>query len=124
MGQMIPFNPKRLQAALMGTFLAFATLIAVAPCAAAAQPAPAPSPRTVSGWAQYPRMILERTYAGPLQDTVIQRWRDPADGTVCFIYLPITAQHSPPLPNGFVQYGANTIGSISCAPGQPKPTAR
>ena len=51
---------------------------------------------------------------GPLQDTVIQRWRDPADGTVCYIYLPITAPHSPPTGSGYVQYGANTIGSISC----------
>jgi hypothetical protein len=41
-------------------------------------------------------MQLERQFAGPLQDTIIQRWRDPVDGTICYIYLPITAQHSPP----------------------------
>jgi hypothetical protein len=75
-------------------------------------------------------MQLERQFAGPLQDTIIQRWRDPADGTVCYIYLPITAQHSPPTQSGYVQYGANTIGSISCvgSPGAPAraapPTAR
>ena len=65
-------------------------------------------------WAQLPRMQLERQFAGPLQDTIIQRWRDPVDGMICYVYLPITAQHSAPGQGGFVQYGANTIGSISC----------
>lgn len=59
-------------------------------------------------------MQLERQFAGPLQDTLIQRWRDPIDGTACYIYLPITAAHSAPTQDGFVQYGANVIGSISC----------
>ena len=63
-----------------------------------------------------PRMVLERQFAGPLQDTLIQRWRDPADGTICYIYLPITAPHSSPTQSGYVQYGPNSIGSISCAP--------
>jgi hypothetical protein len=67
-----------------------------------------------SEWAQLPRMQLERQFAGPLQDTIVQRWRDPVDGSVCYIYLPITAQHTPPTPAGYVQYGANTIGTISC----------
>jgi hypothetical protein len=70
-----------------------------------------------SQWQQLPKMQLERQFSGPLQDTIIQRWRDPVDGTTCYIYLPILAQHSPPLATGFVQYGANTIGSISCMPG-------
>ena len=70
-------------------------------------------------WSKLPRMQLERQFAGPLQDTVIQRWRDPVDGVVCYIYLPITAAHTPPTPSGFVQYGANTIGTISCLPPQP-----
>ena len=61
-------------------------------------------------------MQLERQFSGPLQDTIIQRWRDPVDGTTCYIYLPIMAQHSPLMTTGFVQYGANTIGSISCMP--------
>ena len=65
-------------------------------------------------WAQLPRMQLERQFAGPLQDTIVQRWRDPVDGTICYVYLPITAQHTPPAQGGFVQYGANTIGTISC----------
>lgn len=61
-------------------------------------------------------MQLERQYAGPLQDTLIQRWRDPVDGTTCYLYIPVSVQHSPPMAAGFVQYGANTIGSISCMP--------
>ncbi len=69
-------------------------------------------------WDKLPRMELERQFAGPLQDTVIQRWRDPVDGTICYIYLPISAPHSPPTPSGYVQYGATTIGTISCHPGQ------
>jgi len=82
---------------------------------AAADARPAPS----SAWSRYPRMQLERTFAGPLQDTIVQRWRDPESGFVCYLYLPITAQHSAPLANGFVQYGPNAIGSISCAAGPP-----
>jgi hypothetical protein len=65
-------------------------------------------------WAKLPRMQLERQFAGPLQDTVIQRWRDPVDGVICYLYLPITAPHSPPTASGYVQYGSNTIGSLSC----------
>jgi hypothetical protein len=61
-------------------------------------------------------MKLQEQFAGPLKDTVIQRWEDPATGTVCYLYLPITVQHSPPTPTGYVQYGANYIGSISCLP--------
>jgi hypothetical protein len=68
-------------------------------------------------WSKLPRMQLERQFAGPLQDTIIQRWRDPVDGAVCYIYLPITAAHTPPTPTGYVQYGANTIGTLSCLPG-------
>jgi hypothetical protein len=29
-------------------------------------------------------------------------------------FQPVVVQHSPPTPTGFVQYGANGIGSISC----------
>jgi hypothetical protein len=76
-------------------------------------------------WAKMATMRLERQFAGPLQDTLIQRWRDPADGTVCYVYLPITAAHSPPTETGYVQYGSNTIGSISCfAPPSPNPPVR
>ncbi|MGA0601820.1 hypothetical protein ACO2Q3_14025 [Caulobacter sp. KR2-114] len=103
---------------------------ALAAPAAFAQPAPArpagpaPAARPSSAWSQYPRLQLERTFAGPLQDTVIQRWRDPESGVVCYLYLPITAQHSAPLANGFVQYGPNAIGSISCAVEGTRPPGR
>jgi hypothetical protein len=63
-----------------------------------------------------PRMVLEAQYQGPMQDTLVQRWRDPANGAICYIYLPVVVQHSPPTPAGFVQYGPNGIGSISCIP--------
>ena len=58
-------------------------------------------------------MQLEAQYAGPLRDTLIQRWRDPVDGTLCYIYLPIIVQHGAG-PANLVQYGPNNIGSISC----------
>jgi hypothetical protein len=89
------------------------------------QPSPQQQSPQQSTWQQLPHMQLERQFAGPLQDTVVQRWRDPVDGTICYIYLPITAPHSPPTASGYVQYGANTIGSISCAQGEPaKPANR
>ena len=94
----------------------------------AQQPAPsAPSAQQfqpAGEWQKLPKMVLERQFAGPLQDTVMQRWRDPIDGTVCYIYLPISAPHSPPTASGFVQYGANTIGSISCTPAAPAAVRR
>ena len=96
-------------------------LVLAIPSIAVAQQAAAPRPQQPPSWAQMPRMQLEQQFAGPLQDTIIQRWRDPADGTVCYIYLPITAPHSPPVPSGYVQYGANAIGSISCT-APPAPT--
>ena len=84
---------------------------------AAALLAPLPATAQNTEWSKLPRMHLDRQFAGPLQDTIIQRWSDPVDGTVCYIYLPITAAHTPPTPSGYVQYGANTIGSVSCMPG-------
>jgi hypothetical protein len=81
-------------------------------------------PTASSEWSRLPRMELERQYAGPLQDTIVQRWRDPADGTICYIYLPITAEHSQPTASGFVQYGANAIGSVSCFAGPVAPAAK
>ncbi len=61
-------------------------------------------------------MQLEETYAGPLKDTVIQRWRDPANGTTCYIYLPIIVRHAGTAPSALTFYDANAIGSISCVP--------
>lgn len=62
-------------------------------------------------------MELQQMFGGPFRDTIIQRLRDPDDGTICYIYLPMSAQHTPPTSNGYVEYGATTIGSISCVPG-------
>lgn len=45
-------------------------------------------------WQRAPRMTLERQFAGPLMDTIIQRLRDPVDGSVCYVYLPISASHT------------------------------
>jgi hypothetical protein len=67
-----------------------------------------------SQWTKFPRMQLLRQFAGPLQDTIVQVWRDPTDGVLCYIYLPIIVQHSPPVHSGYVEYGANAFGSISC----------
>src|SRR5436190_9955979 len=106
--------------ALMAALAAFAPLMA-----SAQQPQPPQPAQPQSTWDTMPRMQLERQFAGPLRDTVVQRWRD-TDGTVCYIYLPISAQHSPPSATGFVTYGSNTIGSISCFPAprsNPQPAA-
>jgi hypothetical protein len=81
----------------------------------AAQPAPPTHP-------QLPRMQVIAQFGGPLQDTLIQRLRDPIDGTTCYVYLPIAVHHTPPgAETGYVEYGANTVGSISCfAPPVPR----
>jgi len=106
------------------SYAAVAALVAAAwPSAILAQQQPAQvAPQQFqqsAEWAKLPKMVLERQFAGPLQDTVIQRLRDPVDGTICYLYLPISAPHSPTTATGFVQYGPNTIGSINCVPGPP-----
>ena len=68
--------------------------------------------------AHAPAMKLEGQFAGPLTDTTIERWRDPVDGTVCYVYLPIAVAHSAG-PSGLVQYGSANIGSLSCFAGSP-----
>jgi hypothetical protein len=97
------------------------TIISVAALAQAPSPQqqqqpqqPQPAPK----WEQMPRMTLEAEFAGPLRDTTVQRWRDATADVVCYLYVPFTAQHSAPTPTGYVQYGPNTIGTISCVPGQ------
>ena len=69
---------------------------------------------------QLPRMQVVAQYGGPLQDTLIQRLRDPIDGTTCYLYLPIAVHHTPPgAETGYVEYGSNAVGSISCFPQPP-----
>ena len=76
---------------------------------AKAQQAPAQT------WEGFPMMILEQVFRGPLRDTVIQRWRDPVNSSICYMYLPIFAPLVAAQPgSNFVQYGPNIIGSISC----------
>jgi hypothetical protein len=87
--------------------------------AASQQQQPRQTPQSSLQWEQLPMMQLEQMYRGPLKDTVIQRWRDPVLGSVCYLYLPITAAHTDPQPSGYVQYGANYIGSISCLNAAP-----
>ena len=95
----------------------------VLPPAAPAPPAPAQQFQPSGDWEKLPKMTIERQFSGPLRDTVIQRLRDPVDRTICYLYLPISAPHSPVQSNGFVQYGGNTIGSINCLPPQRPPAA-
>jgi hypothetical protein len=85
------------------------------------QPTPAPAPaqppeqaQKGATWQSLPRMQLEQMFAGPLQDTVIQRLRDPQTGIVCYLYLPFPVGHSARTATGAVQYGPNSIGSIGC----------
>ena len=106
--------------------LLFVALCFLPLSAFAQQQPPAPHQQQSLEWSKLPRMQLERQFAGPLQDTVIQRWRDPVDGTICYVYLPILGTHSGPTASGYVQYGANTIGTISCsvAPGSVAPPAK
>ena len=87
-------------------------LAQAAPPAGSAPPAAAPTP----AWESFPTMQLERVYRGPLKDTVVQRWRDTVDGSVCFLFIPISVpQLTQQVANPqYVQYGANGIGSISC----------
>lgn len=60
------------------------------------------------------RWTMETQFEGPLKDTVVQRWRDPSAGVICYIYLPVVVPHSQPLQNGMVHYDNNPTGSISC----------
>lgn len=123
--------------ALAGVLIGMASVCAASVCSAQAQPKqgplpvpppPAPSsatppsatppaaapPAPGAEWGNFPTMLLEKVYRGPLRDTIIQRWRDPIDGSVCFLYLPISAPLLPQPAEGYMQYGPNQIGSISC----------
>ena len=84
---------------------------------AGAQQTPAQQPP------QFAAMQLQGQFAGPLAGTIIQRWRDPVDGTTCYLYLPVVVAHKP-APSGYVQYGSNSIGSISCLPPSTAPATR
>lgn len=100
--------------------------------APAQTPAPTNSPpdsnaQGASAWMNLPTMTVERVFRGPLRDTVVQRLRDPVDGSVCFIYLPMSAAIA--AQGQHLIYGPNSIGSLSCFPPanviqiQPAPSA-
>jgi hypothetical protein len=124
--------------ALIGAFFLGAYLIGGSPgwatfwSAPFAPSAPTPAPEAAPAISEraaapappvkkpvFRHMELQAQYAGPFTDTLIQRWRDPIDGRICYIYLPANVKHAPlPPEGGFFDYGANSIGSISCgAPG-------
>ncbi len=111
-------NKQRLLALVCGAVVAsfaataFAQPAPKAPATPVQQPPQQMAPPEPQ-WDSFPTMLLEKIYRGPLKDTVIQRWRDPVDGTVCYIYLPISV---PLLPGaqGYAQYGGSGIGNISC----------
>lgn len=113
--------PRTLRCALVLAGCTLPALAAAQQQAPGQQPPPAPPQQFQASqeWAKLPKMVLERQFAGPLQDTVIQRLRDPVDGTVCYVYLPISVAHTPPTASGFVQYGPNGVGSINCLPQAP-----
>jgi hypothetical protein len=65
------------------------------------------------------RVLLKHTSAITVSErlTIVQRWRDSVEGTICYIYLPL-GTHSPPtasrLKYTMALDGASTMGSISC----------
>jgi len=110
----------------IGAWIASGGVFERAPAPASVVPsAPAAEPHAPPQHPVFPRMQLQAQYAGPLQDTIIQRWRDPVDGTICYLYLPIAVHHTPASnETGFVEYGSNSVGSISCYGPQPQVVAR
>lgn len=96
------------------SIVAVVALLSASATAQEAPPASSDTPADQTGWSALPRMQVEAVFAAPLKDTVIQRMRDPIDGTICYVYSPIEVQHSPTTPSGFVGYGNMSIGSISC----------
>src|SRR5579872_1407681 len=85
-GRFFAARSRGVQDTRMRVFLSIALAAVIGSACASAQ-----QPQATGEWAKLPHMELQRQFAGPLQDTIVQRWRDPVDGTVCYIYLPITA---------------------------------
>jgi hypothetical protein len=109
-----------LRALVCGAVAAMMAGTAFAQRPAPAAPAPQPQQQQqqlpqqqLPTWESFPNMLLERIYRGPLKDTIIERLRDPIDGSVCYVYLPISVPQQPEA-GGYAQYGAATVGSISC----------
>ena len=75
---------------------------------------PQPVQRNFPPKPELPLMELQAQYQGPFEDTIIQRWRDPIDGRVCYLYIPSQVNRDRRDDSPFLDYGANAIGSISC----------
>jgi hypothetical protein len=58
-------------------------------------------------------MQLDGQFQGPFHDTVIQRWRDPQTGVLCYLFIPLRVENQR-TPSGGYAYGSNTLGSMSC----------
>jgi len=67
--------------------------------------------------ARFATVEVNRTFYSLPEAATIERWRDPVDGAVCYIYLPIAVEHQQG-PNNLVQYGSSVIGTISCYSGR------
>jgi len=109
--------------AIAGISALFATAIIAVACnqetssASAQQPEEASEETTQREFPPKPQfqpMELQAQYQGPFEDTVIQRWRDPVDGSVCYLYIPAQVSREPREDSPFLDYGSNNIGSISC----------
>ena len=96
-----------LQSALLLVGATLPATIGLGPAASASEAAAVP----VSS-----AMEAEQQFAGPVSNTVIYRWRDPTNGSLCYVYVPTEAQYASSRASGFVKRAANTIGSISCIP--------
>lgn len=88
----------------------FALLI-VTTAAHSEQPASA-APQSASA-PKLPQLTLTKQFAGPLEDTAIQRFVDQDTGVVCYLYTPYVVNRDRDSA-GRIVYGANNIGSISC----------
>lgn len=72
----------------------------------------APEQKTANA-PKLPPLSLTKQFAGPLQDTTIQRFADPDTGVLCYLYTPYVVRNARD-ESGSIVYGANNIGSISC----------
>ncbi len=63
------------------------------------------------------QLVLEATYPGPFEGTLIQRVRDPATHVICYLYVPEQVAHT--REDERIDYGSATLGSIDCVADGP-----
>jgi hypothetical protein len=94
------------------SMLALAATLALPLTAAAQKPVASAAERPLAD----EQLVVEATFPGPAEGTLIQRIRDRRTGTLCYLYvpahLPINRDEG-----GALIHGANSIGSISCLAG-------